>query len=169
MFSAKKLARRGTTTTTTTTNSSQDVASSKSFTVIPSRSSSSHSPDNSSSGFTWQAQSNADQANHNEVATSDYAKKCKALMELYRALRSMGLELTSSLTRIHSSTLLSHTEQKCSSIFRKLRSSALNQVYPLKPWIGSEHSSIVLSWKKHFDRGSFRSEYPQNCVIPSRH
>ncbi|KAE9399884.1 hypothetical protein BT96DRAFT_675520 [Gymnopus androsaceus JB14] len=37
---------------------------------------------------------------NNEVASSDYAKKCKALMELYRALRSLGADMFFELPKI---------------------------------------------------------------------
>ncbi|KIK61582.1 hypothetical protein GYMLUDRAFT_224459 [Collybiopsis luxurians FD-317 M1] len=39
-------------------------------------------------------------SNNDDVSTSDYAKRCKALMELYRALRSLGAEMFFDLPKI---------------------------------------------------------------------
>ncbi|KAJ4000867.1 P-loop containing nucleoside triphosphate hydrolase protein [Lentinula boryana] len=85
-------ARKGTTTTTTTGISRRagSGSSSQSFAAIPAISRVSSSPGNTTGSVSDQ----------NEVANSDYAKKCKALMELYRALLSLGADMFFDLPQI---------------------------------------------------------------------
>ncbi|KAE9399931.1 P-loop containing nucleoside triphosphate hydrolase protein [Gymnopus androsaceus JB14] len=111
---ARKLGRRGTTNTVDPDTPSS--SSSQSFTNIPAVSASPPSalpippstppilpstppipPSTPSEQF--QHDEDATDSN-NEVASSDYAKKCKALMELYRDLRSLGADMFFELPKI---------------------------------------------------------------------